>query len=100
MCKYKPDVRYVGLAMLWILASPPLFAQPEALNLESTITGSQEQPNVVYIVPWQAPAPASGLANTRITEILQKEVLGFIDREVFQREITYYQKLQHRSAQK
>ncbi|UTF58932.1 hypothetical protein [Gilvimarinus sp. DA14] len=33
----------------------PLAAQAQDERLESTITGNQEQPQVLYIVPWQTP---------------------------------------------
>jgi len=35
--------------------------RPQVLELQSTIVGNQEQPEVIYIVPWQqieAPAPS------------------------------------------
>lgn len=33
----------------------PLAAQAQEERLESIITGNQEQPQVLYIVPWQTP---------------------------------------------
>jgi hypothetical protein len=41
--------------ILWIsLCSASFIAQAEdVINLESTIIGSQEQPQVLYIIPWK-----------------------------------------------
>lgn len=42
----------------WIVLAAlalPLAAQAQDERLESTITGNQEQPQVLYIVPWQTP---------------------------------------------
>ncbi len=75
-------------------------AGDEVLTLESTITGSQEQPKVIYIVPWQAPLPASGLNESNIAGIIQNEALGSVDREVFQRQIKYYDLLESQLIEK
>ena len=45
----------IALVLLSIAACPA-FAQDgdgEVINLESTIIGSQEQPKVLYIIPWK-----------------------------------------------
>ena len=31
--------------------------QDATINLQTTVTGNQEQPRVLYILPWQSPAP-------------------------------------------
>jgi len=37
-----------------------LNAQPE-ITLSTTVTGNQEQPKVIYIIPWQAPVGTEAL---------------------------------------
>ena len=92
-------VRLCITTFFFIAISGASFAQDKVLSLESTITGSQEQPKVIYIVPWQAPQAASGLDGGNITRIIKKELMGSIDREEFQREIDYYRTLNLQAAQ-
>ena len=83
-------------SFLFALLSTCAAAQDNVLNLESTIAGSQEQPKVIYIVPWQGTPPAPGLSASVIDHIIQRELLGPIDREVFQRQVHYQSELQTR----
>jgi hypothetical protein len=69
-------------------------AQPAAkrggeaeVSLHSTITGNQEQPKVLYIVPWQGPGGADQL-NTGLQPIVS-DVFAPVDRREFQRELKY-----------
>ncbi len=55
--------------------------------LHSTITGNQEQPKVLYIVPWQPPGNADQLMQP-IKPMLD-DVFAPVDREEFQRELKY-----------
>src|SRR5690606_14033279 len=79
------------LALLAACASIPVLAQDarEEANvvLHSTITGNQEQPKVVYIVPWQGPGDADKL-NQPMQPVLS-DVFAPIDRAEFQRELKY-----------
>lgn len=43
------------LAILGLLLVASAAAEQPVVNLESTVTGNQEQPKVMYIMPWQAP---------------------------------------------
>ena len=52
------------------------------------ITGSQELPKVLYIVPWQKADPGDLLGKPINT--LLDEVLAPIDREEFVRQVDYY----------
>ena len=52
------------------------------------ITGNQELPTVLYIVPWQKADPADLLG--RPVNTLIDEVLAPIDREEFVRQVDYY----------
>jgi len=65
---------------------------PQELQLESTaITGSQELPKLLYIVPWKK----SELGNQvgRPVNSLLNEVLSPVDRDEFRRHIKYYETL-------
>ena len=55
--------------------------------LHSTITGNQEQPKVLYIVPWQPPGDADNL-NQPMQPMLN-DVFAPVDRAEFQRELKY-----------
>ena len=52
------------------------------------ITGNQELPKVLYIVPWQNPDPGDLL--DRPVNSLLDEVLAPIDRDEFLRQVEYY----------
>ena len=65
----------------------------DELDLERTeITGNQELPKVLYIVPWQKSDPGELLGKPAST--LLDEVLAPIDRGEFVRQIRYYDELQ------
>ena len=55
------------------------------------ITGNQELPKVLYIVPWQKSDPGDLMG--RPVNTLLDEVLAPIDREEFTREVEYYDDL-------
>jgi hypothetical protein len=59
------------------------------------ITGNQELPKVMYIVPWQKADPSDLIG--RPVNTLLDEVLAPIDREEFIRQIDYYQDLHSES---
>lgn len=74
-------------------ATPKIAAvQHDRLDLDTTsVTGNQELPKVLYIVPWKD-ADAGDLAGKPVQSLLD-EVLAPIDREVFQRQIRYFDQL-------
>jgi len=62
------------------------------LDLGATdITGNKELPKVMVIVPWKDASGADGVIKP--TDSLMNEVLGPVDRGVFQRRIRYYGQL-------
>ena len=66
--------------------------QRDRLDLDTTsVTGNQELPKVLYIVPWKD-ADAGDLAGRPVNSLLD-EVLAPVDREVFQRQIRYFDQL-------
>ena len=63
------------------------------LTLGATdITGNKELPKVMVIVPWKDASGAGGVIKP--TDSLLDEVLGPVDRGVFQRRIRYYGQLE------
>lgn len=65
----------------------------DQLDLDRTeITGNQELPKVLYIVPWQKSDPGDLMG--RPVNTLLDEVLAPIDRGEFVRQIAYYENLQ------
>jgi hypothetical protein len=75
-------------------ADPPRAArQAEKLELgTTTITGNRELPKVMYIVPWKH--PEAGDLRGKPMQSLVDEALAPVDREVFNREISYFRALQ------
>ncbi len=68
---------------------PVLAAAHDALQLESTnVTGNRELPRVMVIVPWKRSAPGE-LAGRPLNSLMD-EVLTPIDREVFVRQLKFY----------
>lgn len=54
----------------------------------TTVTGNQELPKVMYIVPWKK-SDIGDLAGKPMNSLLD-EVLAPVDRDVFRREVRYY----------
>ncbi len=81
-------------------AGTPKAAEPsrptrktEKLELETTtITGNRELPKVMYVVPWKH--PEAGDLRGKPLESLVEETLAPVDREVFNREMSYFRALQ------
>ena len=70
----------------------------DSIELSRTeITGNQELPKVMYIVPWQKAKPGD-LMGKPINTLLD-EVLAPIDREEFLRQVDYYDDLHGESKQ-
>lgn len=53
------------------------------ISLQTTVTGNQEQPRVLYILPWQT--PLSGDVEFKSLSSQQDEVFGHIEREELRR---------------
>jgi hypothetical protein len=66
------------------------FSTVDRLELETTsITGNRELPKVMYIVPWKK-ADLGDLSGKPARSLID-EVLAPVDREVFRREVDYYE---------
>jgi hypothetical protein len=65
-------------------------ARTDRLELDTTVvTGNRELPKVLYIVPWKK-ADIGELPGQPFNTLLD-EVLTPVDRDVFRREVTYYE---------
>jgi hypothetical protein len=54
----------------------------------ATVTGDQEQPKVMYVVPWKR-ADIGDLSGKPMNSLLD-EALAPVDRDEFRREVAYY----------
>ena len=72
---------------------PAALAQDEGVVvLSETVTGNQEQPKVLYIVPWQAATDDTILNHSPLTQ-LHSEVFQHVERADHNRELQYLQAL-------
>ena len=79
------------LFILLALCNTPVWAQKNTLELESTFKGNQEQPKVLYIVPWQKiDAPESYY---QPLERLIDENFELLDRDEFKRQLKFKRQL-------
>lgn len=79
------------LVVLLCLCSAQVIAQNHTIELESTFKGNQEQPKVLYIVPWQKiNAPE---AYYQPLESLIDENFELLDRDEFKRELKFKRQL-------
>lgn len=75
------------LGMFWFASGAHA---ADRLDLEgTTITGNQELPKALHIVPWKT--PEAGELAARPMNSLVDEILAPIDRDVFLRELEYYE---------
>lgn len=75
----------------------PAAAKVDRLELgTATVTGDREQPKVMYIVPWKR-SDIGDLAGRPMNSLVD-EILMPVDRDVFKREVAYYQALRADSA--
>lgn len=90
-----------ALAMLWAgLAAASAVAEEsgdngraDTIRLETTtVTGNRELPRVMVIVPWKQALP--GDLPGRPAESLLDEALAPIDRQVFRRQLAFYESLE------
>lgn len=69
------------------------FAQQEGVVvLSDTVTGNQEQPKVLYIVPWQA-ARDDTILNQPLTTKIHGDVFAHVERPEHLRELQYLEQL-------
>lgn len=86
----KPAAPSPALGVKSALKTPPApRAAADRLNLNTaTVTGDREQPKVMYIVPWKS-SNIGDLSGKPMNSLLD-EALAPVDRDVFKREVAYY----------
>lgn len=62
------------------------------INLQTTVTGNQEQPRVMYILPWQS--PLSPDLEMEMLSSQEDAVFGHVEREELTRELEAADELQ------
>jgi hypothetical protein len=87
--------------MKWLLvvlcALPSLVFAKEVIRLDGiSIQGNSEEPNVLYITPWQS-APGSGRLFTPVNSY-RDQWLKPISRQVMKREVKYLNHFQKKDA--
>jgi hypothetical protein len=63
----------------------------------ATVTGEREQPKVMYIVPWKR-SDIGDLTGKPMNSLVD-EILAPVDRDVFKREVVYYNAVQADASQ-
>lgn len=82
-----------ALLLTSLLISLAAVAQEDnVVVLSDTVTGNQEQPKVLYIVPWQA-AEDDTILSQPLTTQLHSEVFEHIERQEHVRELRYLETL-------
>jgi pyruvate/2-oxoglutarate dehydrogenase complex dihydrolipoamide acyltransferase (E2) component len=66
-------------------AAAPKKLPSATINLQTTVTGSQEQPRVLYILPWQS--PLSPEMDLELLSSQQTGIFGHIEREELTRSL-------------
>lgn len=62
-------------------------AEDTTVTLRSTVKGNQEQPKVLYLLPWREADPIEW--HYQPTETIMAEVFDPVDRDEFIRELRY-----------
>jgi hypothetical protein len=86
--------KLIFLSLVLVTSASMTMAETKVKMETTEIRGNRELPNVLYIVPWKQP-PVGELVGKPIESLLD-EVLAPLDREVFKREIEYYDWLEKR----
>lgn len=83
------------IAMLLLVNT--VFAQKPIVTLQSTVKGNQEQPKVLYIMPWQKADRVQ--LNYQPMQGIVSDVFSNIDRDEFLREVRFKKQLSGSGSQ-
>ena len=80
--------------LLWGMGAAALAQQQQrdVLNLSDTIVGNQEQPTVLYIVPWK-PAEDTTILYLPLTSKAMEQLFGHVERVEHQRQVQFIEQL-------
>tara|TARA_R110000868_G_scaffold94107_2_gene259942 strand:+ start:22 stop:519 length:498 start_codon:yes stop_codon:yes gene_type:complete len=70
----------------------PVRQGTEVVNLSDTIVGNQEQPTVLYIVPWK-PAEDTTILYLPLSSKAMEHIFGHVERVEHQRQVQYIDQL-------
>lgn len=70
----------------------PRAGSSEVVNLSATIVGNQEQPTVLYIVPWKA-AEDTTILYLPLSSKAMEEIFGHVERVEHQRQVQFIDQL-------
>jgi hypothetical protein len=73
--------------LVMVLYSGVSFSEEAMVVLRSTVKGNQEQPRVMYIVPWHRPGDSS--LEYQPMDTLVDDLFTPVDRDEFTRELEY-----------
>lgn len=81
------------LALLFSIVSVSVSAQEsEVISLSDTIVGNQEQPTVLYIVPWK-PAEDNTILYLPLSPRAMENLFGHVERVEHKREVEFLEEL-------
>jgi len=89
----KKIIPLMALTLLALIATSA-WAQKEAevVNLSDTIVGNQEQPTVLYIVPWK-PAEDTTILYLPLSSKAMEHLFGHVERVEHQRQVQFIEQL-------
>lgn len=89
------------LAFTLMLGSQVSIAEEKLIQLESSkILGNEEQPGIMYIVPWGQPKRSNFLSESTVPIVNIDAVLKPVNPQSIAREFNYYKKVQLLSSSK
>jgi hypothetical protein len=90
--------KYFNFALLiFVCMFVPTAQAEDQIELQgATVVGNRELPKVLYIVPWKK-ANADNLMGNPVANLVG-DSLAPIDRDVFRREVEYYERLSARKT--
>ena len=80
------QISKAGLTLIALVAVGTGWAQEGVVTLDATIEGNQEQPKVLYIVPWQSPQNDLDFQQKFSTE-LATSVFNHVEKSELERQV-------------
>ncbi len=91
MAKIKETLRVsvsvVACMLVFVFGANAQEDEEGVITLRTTVTGNQEQPKVLYIVPWKDASDDSALVQPLESQL--QEIFKHVDRSEHQREVNY-----------
>lgn len=74
---------FILIALLSLIMPATANEKRKIITVESTVTGSQEQPKILVIVPWQKPEDAVAISNSTTRDRQNNIYLQSLERRSF-----------------